>query len=164
MIFEASDINPNLAAYTQQYYNQNPEAEGKYENLDQILQDRGALRNGDLPRSVYSLWDNTGTQYNAYNILEQTQFRIMATGAFDIKNHSISLGFEYEQRTDAFLAYAPRALWTLTRQYVNNHFRDALDPTPIIHYDAKGIIQIPYPIIRCGLKVALIRKLVRVNI
>jgi hypothetical protein len=136
--FEASDINPNLAAYTQQYYNQNPDPEGKYENLDQILQDRGALRNGDLPRSVYDLWDNTGTQYNSFNKSIQTQFRIMATGAFDIKNHSISLGFEYEQRTDAFIGYAPRGLWTITRQYVNNHFRDALDPTPIIQYDENG--------------------------
>ncbi|MCB9185974.1 MAG: carboxypeptidase regulatory-like domain-containing protein [Flavobacteriales bacterium] len=136
--FEASDINPNLAAYTAQYYNLNPDAAGKYENLTQIEQDRGALRNGDLPRRVYDLWDNTGTQFNGYNINDNSQFRIMATGSFDIKNHSISLGFEYEQRKDAFIGYAPRGLWTITRLYMNNHFRDALDPTPIIHYDANG--------------------------
>lgn len=119
--FEASDINPELAAYTQQYYNQNPDPTGRYENLTQIEQDRGALRNGDAPRSVYGLWSNTGTPFNEYSINQQTQFRIMATGSFDIKNHSISLGFEYEQRRDSRIAYAPRALWTLTRQYQNSH-------------------------------------------
>lgn len=79
------------------------------------------MRNGDAPRSVYGLWSNTGTPFNEYSINQQTQFRIMATGSFDIKNHSISLGFEYEQRRDSRIAYAPRALWTLTRQYQNSH-------------------------------------------
>jgi len=138
--FEASDINPNLAAYTQQYYDLNPDPNGKYENLTQIEQDRGALRNGDLPRSVYSLWDNTGTQYNNYSILNQTQFRVMAMGAFDIKNHSIQLGFEYEQRTDAFIGYAPRGLWNITRLRANSHFEDVLDlDNPILGLDQNGV-------------------------
>lgn len=136
--FEASDINPNLSAYTAQYYNQNPDPTGKYENLTQIEQDRGALRNGDVPRSVYSLWSNTGTQYNSYSINELTQFRVMATGSFDIKNHSISLGFEYEQRRDSYVGYAPRGLWTLTRQYANSHLAQQSD-VPLIQYDENGI-------------------------
>lgn len=135
--FEASDINPNLAAYTQQYYNQNPDPDGKYENLTQIEQDRGALRNGDVPRSVYSLWDNTGTQFNSYSILDQRQFRVMATGSFDIKNHSIKLGFEYEQRTDAYVGYAPRGLWQIARLRQNSHLAQQ-SSIPIIHYDANG--------------------------
>lgn len=135
--FEGSDINPNLSAYTQQYYNQNPDATGRYENLTQIEQDRGALRNGDVPRSVYSLWSNTGTQYNSYSINELTQFRVMATGSFDVKNHSISLGFEYEQRKDSYVGYAPRGLWTLTRQYANSHLAQQ-STVPIIHFDENG--------------------------
>lgn len=135
--FQASGINPNLAAYTQQYYDLNPDATGRYENLTQIEQDRGALRNGDAPRSVYDMWSNTGTQYNNYSVNQQTQFRIMATGSFDIKNHSISLGFEYEQRNDRFVGYSPRGLWTITRQYANAHLAQQSD-VPIIHYDANG--------------------------
>lgn len=136
--FEASDINPNLSAYTQQYYDLNPDETGFYENMTQIEQDRGALRNGDNPRSVYGLWSNTGTQYNSYSISDNTQIRVSATGSFDIKNHSISLGFEYEQRNDAFVGYAPYSLWTLTRQYANNHLAQQDIENPIIHYDANG--------------------------
>jgi len=136
--FQSSDVNPDLSAYTQQYYNQNPNSLGFYENLDQISLDRGALRNGDLPNDVYSLWRNTGYAYNAYNELDQTQFRVAATGAFDIKNHSISLGFEYEQRKDAFIGYSPYTLWQRTRQYANGHLAQLDLENPILHYDANG--------------------------
>ena len=136
--FEPSDINPSLSAYTAQFYNQNPNPDGNYRNITQIEQDRGALRNGDQPRSVYGLWDNTGTQYNSYSKLDQTQFRVMATGSFDIGAHSISLGFEYEQRSDAFVGYSPYSLWTLTRQYANSHLAQQDTDNPIVHYDENG--------------------------
>ena len=136
--FESSDINPNLSAYTQQFYNQNPDPNGNYRNLTQIEQDRGALRNGDNPRSVYGLWSNTGTQFNSYNRSENTQFRVSATGSFDVGKHSISLGFEYEQRKDAFVGYAPYSLWTITRQYANSHLAQQDLDNPIIHFDANG--------------------------
>ena len=136
--FEGSDVNPYLSAYTEQYYNQNPDPDGKYRNLTQIDSDRGALRNGDSPRSVYGLWSNTGTQYNSYSKADQTQFRVMATGSFDIGNHSISLGFEYEQRSDAFVGYSPYTLWTLTRQYANSHLAQQDTDNPIVHFDSNG--------------------------
>ncbi len=150
--FEASDINPNLAAYTQQYYDQNPDAEGKYETLDQIFQDRAALRNGDAPRSVYELWENTGTQFNSFRIDDQSQFRIQATGSFDIKNHSIFLGFEYEQRKDASIAYAPRGLWTQARLEVNTHITEIDDQNPQFVLNEDGIFTdtINYPFIYDG--------------
>ncbi len=50
--FQASGINPNLA-YTQQYYDLNPDATGRYENLTPDRTRQGALRNGDAPRSAY---------------------------------------------------------------------------------------------------------------
>jgi len=136
--FEGSDVNSSLSAYTEQYYAQNPDPDGKYRNMTQIDQDRGALRNGDLPRSVYALWDNTGNQYNSFSKLDQTQFRVMATGSFDIGNHSISLGFEYEQRSDAFVGYSPYTIWTLTRLYANSHLAQQDTDNPIIHFDSNG--------------------------
>lgn len=136
--FEPSDINPYLSAYTQQFYNQNPDAEGNYENLTQIEQDRGAIRNGDFPRSVYGLWDNTGTQYNSNSKLDNTQFRVMATGSFDVGKHSISLGFEYEQRKDAFVGYSPYSLWQITRQYANSQLAQQDQENGILHFDSNG--------------------------
>jgi hypothetical protein len=137
--FEGSDINPNLSAYTQQYYDLNPDAQGNYRNLTQIEQDRGAIRNGDFPASVYGLWNNTGTQYNSYSKLENTQFRVMATGSFDIGKHSISLGFEYEQRKDAFVGYSPYALWEITRQYANSHLAQQDTDNGMLSFDSNGI-------------------------
>lgn len=136
--FESSDINPSLSSYTQQFYDQNPDAEENYENLTQIEQDRGAIRNGDGPRSVYGLWSNTGSQYNSFSMLDQTQFRVMATGSFDIGKHSISLGFEYEQRKDSYVGYSPYSLWTITRQYANSHLAQQDTDNPIIHFDSNG--------------------------
>jgi hypothetical protein len=136
--FQSSDINPDLSAYTQQYYDLNPDPTGRYENLTQIDQDRGALRNGDFPDNVYNLWRNTGYAYNRYLKQVQTQFRVAATGAFDIKNHSISLGFEYEQRSDASISYSPYGLWQITRQYANSHLAQQDTENPIIHFDEGG--------------------------
>jgi len=136
--FIPSTINPDLAAYTAQYYAQNPIAAGLYENLTQIQQDRGALRNGDLPDDVYNLWFNTGRPYNRYAKADQDQFRITASGSFDIKKHSISLGFEYEQRSESFIAYSPAGIWTIMRQYVNNHLANQDLTNPIIQYDEGG--------------------------
>ncbi|MFT7154833.1 MAG: hypothetical protein ACI9Z7_001909, partial [Alteromonas macleodii] len=137
--FEGSDINPYLSAYTQQFYDLNPDARGNYQNLTQIEQDRGAIRNGDVPRSVYGLWSNTGTQYNSYSKLDNTQFRVMATGSFDIGKHSISLGFEYEQRKDAFVGYSPYALWEITRQYANSHLAQQDTDNGMLSFDSNGV-------------------------
>ncbi|MFT4680750.1 MAG: hypothetical protein ACI9YU_000581 [Flavobacteriales bacterium] len=136
--FTASDINPNLAAYTAQYYNIYPDAEDHYENLTQIEADRGALRNGDLPDDVYGLWRGSGRQYNEYSVYDRTQFRISASGSADIKNHSISLGFEYEQRVDRRIAYSPVGLWTIGRQYTNSHLSNLDTDNGIVHLDDQG--------------------------
>ena len=52
---------------------------------------------------------------------DNSQFRITAVGSADIGDHAISLGFEYEQRTDRYFGVAPMGLWTLMRQLANSH-------------------------------------------
>ena len=137
--FTPSDINPNLSAYTDQYYNLYPDAEGFYENLTQIEADRGALRNGDAPSRVYGLWYGSGLPFNLYSNDQRTQFRISAAGSADIKNHSISLGFEYEQRVDSrFDVTNPMGLWTIGRQYANSHLANLDEENGIVHLDEFG--------------------------
>ncbi len=121
--FTPSDVNYDLASITSQYYALYSDPVGNYENFDQILAAR-ALRNGDSPISVYNLWNNIGTRYGQYNKVDNTQFRITASGNADIGNHSISIGFEYEQRNDrGFQVLNPASLWTVGRQLANNHIR-----------------------------------------
>lgn len=88
------------------------------------LENFGAMRNGDLSRDVYDMWRTPAYQYNNYEINNNSQFRINANGSADIKDHAISIGFEYEQRTDRGYSIGPVGLWTLARQITNNHIRE----------------------------------------
>lgn len=117
---EQISINDDLASITNQYYQLYPDPEGHYENLTQI-QSANALRNGDQPTSVYNLWRNIGTQYNNYSKVDNSQFRITASGNADIGNHAVSLGFEFERRDDRGFSVSPVGLWTIGRQLANSH-------------------------------------------
>lgn len=124
--FTPSELNPTLAAITSQYYEiyaDNPN--GRFNNLNQI-QNGNALRNGDTPESVYSLWNNIGTPYNYFGKFESDQFRVTGSGSVNIGDHSLSLGFEYEQRFDRGwqTSVGPISLWTVARQYTNFHITE----------------------------------------
>jgi hypothetical protein len=131
--FSPSETNATLAAITTQYYDiyaGNPE--GRYENLFQIQQGN-ALRNGDSPASVYSIWSNIGTPYNYFGKTENDQFRVTGSGSVNIGDHSLSLGFEYEQRWDRGWTAGtttggggngPLGIWSIARQLANFHIRE----------------------------------------
>lgn len=125
--FTPSETNPALAAITSQYYSifaNDPI--GNYENLLQIQQGR-ALRNGDVPTSVYGIWSNIGSPNNGFGKSENDQIRLTGSGSVNIGDHSLSLGFEYEQRFDRGWSngdLGPIGLWTVARQYANNHISE----------------------------------------
>ena len=128
--FVPSATNEAFAAITSQYYQiYAGQPDDHYENLFQIQQG-GALRNGDLPQSVYGIWNNLGTPYNFYGYSQNDQFRITGSGSINLNNHSISIGFEYEQRWDRNYGGSPNpvgggaghnGIWATARQYMNNH-------------------------------------------
>ena len=109
-----------MAAITSQYFTLYDQVAGNYENTTQLL-DGGALLNGRRPTSVYGLWRNIGYGYNGSSNQDNSQFRITAVGSADIGDHAISLGFEYEQRTDRYFGVSPIGLWTVMRQLANSH-------------------------------------------
>lgn len=119
--FTPSANNVAFSAITSQYYQiyaNNPT--DNYENQFQ-LQQGGALRNGDVPDNVYGIWENIGTPYNYYGYSQADQFRITGSGTINLNDHAISLGFEYEQRWDRNFGGGPIGIWTIARQYMNNH-------------------------------------------
>ncbi|MBI3133930.1 MAG: carboxypeptidase regulatory-like domain-containing protein [Bacteroidetes bacterium] len=119
--FTASANNAAFAAITSQYYEiYANNVTGNYENQFQ-LQQGGALRNGDVPDNVYGIWENLGTPYNYYGYSQADQFRITGSGTINLNDHAISLGFEYEQRWDRNFGGGPIGIWTIARQYMNNH-------------------------------------------
>ena len=120
--YEAGSLNPNTSNYTTQYYDLTNSL-GTFnhqDNLNNVLQG-GALVNGDNRSglNVYGLWSTTGRISNRYNIGNQAQGRISASGSADIKNHNIIIGLEYEQRTERGYTVNPSTLWSLMRQLGN---------------------------------------------
>ena len=117
--YEAGDLNPELSNYTSNYYDiYANDPFGNWDNI-QNMQSGGGLVNGANPGSVYGLWNSMGVQSNNYSLQDLGQFRVTAQGSASIKDHSIKIGFEYEQRDDKFYAVAPIGLWTLGRGLVN---------------------------------------------
>ena len=156
--FEASETNPALAAITSQYYDiYEGEPEGRYENLFQIQQGN-ALRNGDAPQSVYSIWSNIGTPYNYFGKTENDQFRVTGSGSVNIGDHSLTLGFEYEQRWDRGWTsgtttgggtQGPIGIWTIARQLANFHITE-LDVNTGVSVDSNSFEYITYDRLNTG--------------
>jgi len=129
----SNSSNPDLANYTQQYYeafseNELSSAVFGYGN-DGVIRtpiDLGVagLLNGENPNSVYSLFSNYGTQYGSYGKNQSEQFSMKASGSADIKDHAIQFGFEYEKRTDRSWFSAPTGFWGLARQLTNFHIQE----------------------------------------
>ncbi len=137
--FTPSDLNPELAALTSQYYN-SYDVVGHYENWQQVVGGRALLNGGNLG-SVYGMFALPGQKVTGFGIGDATMFTVSATGAADIKNHEISFGFEFEQRDNRSWSVGSGNLWGLARQYVNRQieFLDWSNPIPV--YDANGIFQ-----------------------
>ena len=118
--FTPSEANNDMAAITNQYFTLYDNVPGNYENYTQLL-DGGALLNGQLPADIYGLWRNIGYAYNSSSKQSQTQFRVTGIGSADIGDHALSIGFEYEQRSDRYFGVSPVGLWGLMRQLSNSH-------------------------------------------
>jgi hypothetical protein len=156
--FTPSETNAALAAITTQYYNiYQGDPIGHYENLFQIQQGN-ALRNGDQPQSVYGIWSNIGTPYNYFGKTENDQFRVTGSGSVNIGDHSLSLGFEFEQRFDRGWTAGsatngntngPIGIWTIARQLANFHITE-LDLFDATVADSGSFTQITYSRLNSG--------------
>jgi len=131
-----SDINQLVANHTTSYYNTYTGLPtNHYENISQI-QLGGGLLNGDTPDAFYGLYVAPGTNQSGYGITDNDQFSINVAGSMDIGNHEIKLGFQYEQRTNRSVGYAPTGLWTLMRGLTNFHLIELDKSNPyVVNYD-----------------------------
>ncbi len=143
--FEASDKNPVLANYVDAYYSLFDRPDGSYESLDQLAP--SGLRNGDSPNRIITnsngaLINNLGTPVAAFQKIDNSQFRLTASGSADIGNHAVVLGMEFEQRVDrnwtiqnlSGITGAQRAnsIWAISRQRANNHIQELNSDSTII--------------------------------
>ncbi|MGQ0827708.1 MAG: TonB-dependent receptor domain-containing protein, partial [Bacteroidota bacterium] len=133
LTFSPGDKNPTATNYTKQYY----QYEGSAENPSDVQSNLG-LMNGDRSTNVYSIWFNTGRENDGYGKFDQSQFRVFANFSADIKDHTIQLGFEYEQRTQRNFSLAPVGLWTRMYAIANSHLTQ-LDSFPQLQPDLQSL-------------------------
>lgn len=131
--FTPSDLNPAAARFPEEYFSLFPQGSDFYMNFLNVQQN-GGLLNGQVPGSVYNLWNNLGGLSNRYSRYQSDQARVSATGSADIGMHSLSIGVEYEQLTQRSYLIAPVGLWTRARALSNFHLRelDFSDSTVVV--------------------------------
>tara|TARA_B100001287_G_scaffold76985_1_gene64031 strand:+ start:1914 stop:5687 length:3774 start_codon:yes stop_codon:yes gene_type:complete len=119
--FEASDDNPLLSNYTQDYYDFFHSYMDEGQNPTQEHVQFSALLNGDSPPDVYGLWWNSGyPNYFSYDYSEQKQ-TFSGSASADVGDHSILFGFEYEKKKEKYYRVYTPALWQVGRQLANQH-------------------------------------------
>ena len=140
--YTPGENNPILSNYTSNFYDfvdQNL-IFNRARSLEDIRAG-GGLLNGDQPSSVYGLWGNVGANQASYGKSLNDQFRITASSTFDIKDHSLIVGVEYEQRFDRSYSVGATGLWTLMRLLQNDAIRELDLNNPIASYDNNGVFQ-----------------------
>jgi hypothetical protein len=138
--FERSEINPELANYTSQYYEMYAGNPNYTLNQSNIQLNNGIL-NGDDLKEVYGMWYNTGTVINQYYKTDNTQIALNLNASADIKNHGIQFGFRYEERDERQIVYSPVGLWYLMRTEANKHIEQLDFSNPHFVNDATGAYQ-----------------------
>jgi outer membrane receptor protein involved in Fe transport len=146
--FTPGPHNPVLANYTNTFYSlvESGRLANLARNWEDIIQG-GGLVNGFGPQNIYGLWGNVGTIQSGFSEFQNSQFRATGSVTFDIKNHSLIAGFEYERRIDRSFSLAASPLWTHMRQLQNDHIRELDFSNPQFVFSNDGVYQdtINYP-------------------
>jgi Outer membrane receptor for ferrienterochelin and colicins len=138
--FAASNFNPLLARYTENYYElYSPYGASGYYNNFTNLQLGGALLNGDSPTAIYGLYAAPGTVQGGYgkSVMDQVSVNVNASMTIGKgeSSHEVKLGFQYEQRSSSQLSYSMN-YWTLMRSLTNAHILELdLENPYVVDYD-----------------------------
>ncbi len=136
--FTAGTANPDMALYTNYVMNN---ANPGLLYMDFIAANNG-LRNGDSPDNIYNLYNNFGAVAGGYNKNTREQFRIASSFNTDIKNHALTVGMEFDQRTSGYYAIGASGLWQRMRQIANQHTSQLNTANPILNEELSGVV--PY--------------------
>lgn len=137
--FTPGTLNPDAALYTS-YLIANAPITAPV-SLNYIAANNG-LRNGDVPQSIYSLYNNFGAYPTGYNRQVSQQMRFVASFNTDIKNHALTFGMEFEKRNISTYGVAATALWTRMRQLIDFHLQSLDKSNPILVSQFSGLV--PY--------------------
>lgn len=155
--FTPGEYNEVRGNYVSRYYELAEENPGLSTLSINALKGAGIPVNGTNPRAVYGgLWGSPGTGQSFaalgvsgpnYYKSRNSQFRVTASTNFDIKDHSLIVGIEYEQRSDRAFALNATALWQRMELFQNSAIQQIDLDNPIMVTDENGVYQdtINYP-------------------
>jgi len=160
VLYTRSNLNPDLANYTSEYYNIRG-ANNRPIDM-QTIQADNALVNGDLPNisssSPVGYFFSPGASESYYFKRTQQQYSLNVNASFDLQlgqtKHAIEFGLTYQQRIQSYFAAianlngygAGNTLWGLMRSLVNSHLTlDKSDPIWIKNGQQYSLNQINYP-------------------
>ncbi|MBO6079370.1 MAG: carboxypeptidase regulatory-like domain-containing protein [Bacteroidales bacterium] len=122
------NVNPILAQYTLNFLEEFPvERINDYLGLPydlDIYQRFGALRNGDSPDMIYSMYYSPGTVLGGYNKSTMDQIGLKASVSMNIEKHELKFGYDFEKLKYRGYGLAPITLWTLMRNEANSHITE----------------------------------------
>jgi hypothetical protein len=148
LTFEASNLNPIRARYTQNIYDYFASRGAKIANSNQVQVNQGLL-NGFNPNSVYSLHGTPGGITSGWSKSMSERYSVFAQGQMQYKPktengierapHDLQAGFYYEQQFSRGYGLSANNLWILMRQLMNSHILELDIANPILSYDANGV-------------------------
>lgn len=140
--FTPSDYNKDMGRYTS--YLVNNTSTNQAITMSYIQGNNGLL-NGDDPDAIYNLFLNFGTYPSVPSTQIREQFRVATSFNTDIKDHALTVGFEFDQRFNSFYSIAASSLWTRMRAGVgisDIHARELDKENPILNTELSALI--PY--------------------
>ena len=134
--FTPGGLNPGMEQYTLSSLNYSGGVFPFYENIVQ----NGGFRNGDYGRGTiaYSLFTAPGIPYNGYSKSMTDRINLKAAFSFDLGNHSIKFGFDFDQSIVRSHSMSPVGLWQIMRDVANSHIMERDLENPIGVYDEFG--------------------------
>ena len=149
MTFQASDLNPLRARYTQNVYDRFLETDARITNPTQVQTNQGLL-NGFNPSNVYSLWGTPGTITSGFNKSQTERYSLFALGQMKYQPkrieggdertpHDLQAGLYYEQQFSRAYGLNANGLWILMSQLANNHIGELDKSIAYLNYDANGV-------------------------
>lgn len=125
--YTAGTVDPTLSAYNNNIFG--------YLNTNNVwnfptagFSILGGYLNGQMPTSVYGIWQPVGLQSNGFGHSETNMFRLTGQASVDVGNHHILFGLEFDQRTDRSWSVNPLnnsiGIWGLARSLTNRHIAE----------------------------------------
>lgn len=139
--FAPSDKNTALSNYTLQAIDFIRQSGGfSGQDVNATIQNYNGLLNGEIPQSgyIYGLFSVPGVPYNGYATSLEDVINARLAFSFNIGDHSIKVGAEFNQLINREHSINPRSLWTLMRNYANSHISELDTENPIYTRDENG--------------------------